>query len=380
MPTLAPKIANAALLEPRYIEMSNSTEGATAVTYSINFTFGSSYTVKGIIVDFCGNDPIVGDASCTNPGGNTSFDVGGATPSFTTSGTIGTSGWTSAGLNTVTGSQKRTLELTDATGVAVTSASTATINLTNVTNDTVANSTFYARILTYTTTAAAGSYAPGSEGAYSDYGGVALSTANTITITSKVQEQITFCVYTGANCGAGCTTANTAGNGCAITLGDTHGVLSSSGPFVDITTKYDIASNAANGVIIRVQGATLTSGSNSITAIGSSAASSSAGSPQFGLCTWKSGGAATLTPASPYNNASCNTTSQTAGTGSTGGAGSAQFAFNTTNTTSTYGDVLANATAGASSTGTIAFIGNIAISQQAGIYTTTLTFVATGSY
>ena len=197
-----------------------------------------------------------------------------------------------------------------------------------------------------------------------------MSTAAQVVVTAKVQEQINFCVYTGANCAAG---------GTSITLGDSYGVLSDAGPFVDKNTHYDISTNASSGAIIRIKGNTLTSGSNSITAIGGTATGSTSGSAQFGLCNYESTGS-TLTPQSPYSDSGCSSTTQSAGTNTTGGDGGAKFAFNTTNTLSTYGDEIATDAAGTTATGVIAFIANIPVTQTAGIYTTTLTFIATGTY
>ncbi len=365
LPFLGPEVAHAyGQVTSRSIEMSDSSAGATNVTYTLAYTTATTSNVGGVVVDFCSNSPIIGD-TCTAPSG---FNTNEATLVLANQ-----SGITGLTVDT-TYSTTSTLIL-DRTASSINSSTSVSIDLGTsahgITNPSTANQTFYARVYTFSTTADAQAYsATGTNTGLVDAGGIALSTAATITITAKVQEEITFCVYTGANCAAG---------GTSVALGDTHGVLSSTGPFVDISTKYDVASNASSGVTIRMKGNTLQSGSSSIAAIGASAASSSAGTSQFGLCTWENSGS-TLTPTSPYNNASCSTTSQTAGTGSTGGAGSAQFAFNTTNTTSTYGDTLASATAGASSTGTIAFIGNISTSQQAGIYTTTLTFIATGNY
>ena len=67
-------------------------------------------------------------------------------------------------------------------------------------------------------------------------------------------------------------------------------------------------------------------------------------------------------------------------TGSFGGAGTAQFAFDTTATTATTGDTIASKPAGNTSTATMVFLGNIAFTTEAGIYQTTLTYVATGQY
>jgi hypothetical protein len=264
--------------------------------------------------------------------------------------------------------------MANSTGASLTAGVTYTFTINNVTNPST-NGTFYARVLTFPNDATS-NYAGGytatnvSTNVPTDAGGIALSLASQITITAKVQERINFCVYTGANCGAG---------GTAVTLGNTNGVLDPTGPYVDKNTKYDISTNASNGVAIRIKGDTLKSGSNSIAAIGGTATTSSSGSEQFGFCSYQSTGSG-LTPASPYSNGSCSGTSQTAGTGSTGGDNGASFAFDVTNTNTTYGQIFANKTAGSTSTGVIAFIGNVSNTTPAGIYTTTLTFIATGTY
>ena len=255
-----------------------------------------------------------------------------------------------------------------------------------LTNPTAGNHTFYARILTFTTAAGAQQYASGNidntgANAVVDAGGIALSTANQLLITAKVQERLSFCVYSGS------CTADTAGAArtTGITLGNTNGVLDPTGPYVDKNAKFDISTNALNGAFVVLKGDTLKTGSFDITAIGGTAASSALGTEQFGMCLYQSAGSGLDVTAgtvgnSTYNNANCSTTTQTAGTGATGGVGTAQFGFNTTNTLAAAGDTIAKKPAGSTSTATLAFIGNIANTTEAGIYTTTLTLIATGSY
>lgn len=362
----------------RFIELSTSAVSATSVSYDVGFTTATAGAIEGVVVDFCSNDPIIGD-TCTPPTGFTVTAAPTTNATYTGLNPTTSSSWTIADANT-----GRTFLLTDTTATTSIAASTAiSFTITSVTNPSVTGS-FYARILTYTTAAGATGYTATAVGSPTDAGGVALSTVTQITITSKVQEEITFCVYTSAADGGNCS-----GTGSTVTLGNTNGVLSTSGPFVDISTKYDIQTNALHGAVIRFEGTVPTSGANVIESstlsgsgsVAATAYSSTSGSPQFGLCSWSSGGTtANLTPASPYNNASCNTTTQTAGTGTTGGAGSAQFAFNIANAASTYGDTLANAVAGNYAIGQIAFLGNISTTNIAGIYTTTITFIATGTY
>ncbi len=369
-PLLVSKKASAySLVTERFIKMSSSANGATDVTYQVGFKPATSTTVGGIVVTFCSNSPIIGDA-CTAPSGfNSNFAALAIANQVTLAGfSVDT-----------TNSTVNTVVLTNGTPQALTAGTALSFDLGStggsdgITNPTTTNQTFYARILTYDTDAHAQAYpagAPAPGTGNIDAGGIALSTAAQITITSKVQERLTFCVYTGVNCAAG---------GTAVALGDTNGVLDPAGPYVDKNTQYDVATNASQGVAIRIKGDTLKSGSFDVAAIGNTAAASNPGNEQFGFCSYQATGTG-LTPAAPYDNANCNTTTQTAGTGTPGGAGTAQFAFNTTNTTSTYGDTFANKVAGSTSSGVLAFIGNISNTTEAGIYTTTLTFIATGTY
>ncbi len=375
-------------VQSRSITLSSAVTSNTSTIYTVSFNVATSGVVAGMAVDFCSNDPIIGD-SCTAP---TGFSTG-ASPGFsTTPSTPGQSGLTWAAAS---GNSNRTLELTTTGTVSgsVSSGSTISFAVNTFTNPSTLG-TFYARIFTFSTSSAVATWAAlnGGNGSgttgFVDAGGIALSTAQTITVTAKVQEQLTFCFgATSSVPGSGGTpTAQTSCSnltGTSVTLGNTNGVLSSSGPYVDLSTQYIVGTNAAHAAAIVLKGDTLKSGSNSITAIGSTAASSSAGTSQFGLCTYVGTGSNlvfTNESSNTYNNASCNTTTQTATYGSTGGAGSAQFGYNTTNTLSASGDPLAQENAGSNSTGILAMIANISTTQTAGIYTTTLSLIATGTY
>jgi hypothetical protein len=380
-------VAAYGLVSSRKITLSSSANAATDVTYQVSFVTATTSNIGGLVVDFCSNNPIIGD-SCTAP---TSFDVNEA--GLAIANQVGVTDWS---LNAAT--DTNTVVLTR-TAANVNSSTTITFDLgaaggsDGITNPATTNTTFYARILTYSTNAGATGYTPtvpGSEPPLVDAGGVALSTVAQITITSKVQEQLTFCMYTSAVIYTTCTGVS----GTAVTLGDTNGVLRTSGAFVDRTTKYNITTNAATGAAIRIKGNTLTTGSFTIAPVGSTQALSAAGTEQFGFCTFRDAGGGTtgLTATAPYDGTGgaagdCSTTTQTAGTGTTGGTGAgaseARFAYDdntSTGTRSTYGQQFASKSAGDFSTGIIAFLGNISYTTEAGIYTTTLTFVATGTY
>lgn len=410
VPVLVQRKASAyGLLTAREIRMSSSVTGASTagqdVTYLVRATTPLTATIGSIAIEFCSNSPIIGD-SCTAPAGMDINEAGLAIANQT-----GITTWTA----TADASSTANIVVLTRTAASFT-AGTFTFEMgaggasDGITNPTTTNTTFYARILTfldedddangcsgvddsavcYPTTAISGNS--------TDAGGIAMSTAAQITVTAKVQERLTFCVYTSAVNFTDCAAVS----GTAVTLGDTNGVLADTGPFVDINTKYNVSTNASSGVSIRAKGATLTSGAFTINGMGDTANTSTTGSEEFGFCTYRDtgGGAAGLTPVAPYDTGDAGVTcdaqtSQTAGTGGTGGAGTATFAFDTTtacgvtaanadfgenNLGCRYGDVIATKTAGSQSTGVIAFIGNIATTTEPGIYTSTLTFIATGIY
>lgn len=374
MQTFNISIAHAyGLVTSRSIEMSNSSVNASSVTYTVQFTPSGTTAIGGVVVDFCSNSPIIGD-SCNPP---TGLSVG-SSPSVSGYTNMGSAGnWTATAANVFNTSYYRTLILTNSGTISTSSSTALSFSITSMTNPSAANTTFYARILTFDTASDANSYSPtGSNSGLVDAGGVALSTTNQIIITARVQETLTFCVATSSS---PCTCSSSCSN---VTLGDNHGVLSTSGPYVDKTTEYTVATNANSGVAIRLKGDTLTSGSNSISAL-TTAATSSAGTSQFGICTYAISGSS-LTAAGSYDGGGstyCHDTTQTAGTGSPGGAGSStKWYLNTTNTTSTYGDTIATMGADSANTGDLVMMANIANTQQAGIYTTTFTLIATSTY
>lgn len=401
-PLLSRDHADAAILDNRLIRISSSADGSTAdgqgVTYHVEFDIGTTGTLEGIVIDFCANTPIIGDTTCTKTASPRDVpDLDGSGDSLTVSGySDGTGGtadltdFTTHSVETATDSQ---ITLTYATGVAVTAGDTGYFDITTADNPENSNTAFFARIYTYDDSTNADNYSVASPGSYVDGGGVALSTAAQITVTAKVAERLVFCLYSDSADPDYNDNDCDSQQGTDVTLGDTNGVLDPSGPFVDKNAKYTVTTNASSGVVIRLKGDTLTSGSDTITEIGATpATANTGGTEQFGLCSYRdTGTTAGLTVDEVYNGATaseaeCATTTQTAGTGATGGTGTptqAEFAFDnnaTDGTTSLYGDTLATKTAGDYSTGIIAFVGNISNTTEAGIYTTVLTFIATGTY
>jgi hypothetical protein len=379
----------------REIEMSSSAAGATSVQYTFSFKAATTAKVEGIVFNFCDNDPIIGD-SCTYTSGQ-SISLASATFTSITGTpdtTVGASNWQiSTNSNNQTAGNGVILALTDSSatesGTNVASGTTITVVISGIVNPAYTSNTlcataiqpncsFYGRMLTYNTTTGATNYASAVIGAVTDAGGAALSTASQINITSKVQEELSFCVYSAASSG-------TCGNPPNVLLGNNNDVLSTAGPFVDENTQFDIQTNASQGATVNMSGNTLTANGIYTIAPLTTAAASSAGTSQFGLCDYEKAGGTTITPVVAYNGGAghlCTTVTQTSGTASPGGAGTVVFYFgsNIEPANDLYGDPIANVVAGSTSTGIVAFMANIAITQTAGIYTTTLGLIADSTY
>ncbi len=379
MPLFNFENVDAAILPNRLIRISSSAASATAVTYHVEFDIGSTGNVQGLVIDFCDETPIIGDTTCSAPAG---FDLNGSGSVAVSGQSDGTGGTANLGTFTTatTANSDRTLILTAASPVAMTAGDTAYFDITTVTNPSTTNEAFFARIYTYATNTAATSYTVANPGSYVDAGGVALSTAQQITVTAKVAERLVFCVYT---VGVGDDCENSDESGSSVILGDDNGVLSPLGPFVNREAKYSITTNASGDAVVTFKGSTLTSGANTIDAIGATPATvTTGGTEQFGLCVFEAAGSG-MTIDAVYDGGAggeCAGTTQTAGTTSTGGDNSAEFAFDVTEAATTYGDVLATKPAGDYSTGVVVLASNIGNSTEAGIYTTVLTFIATGTY
>jgi len=355
-------------VQNRAIKLSSSQVSDTGVSYEVTFKSASTYQLKGFILDFCDSSstPIIGDSTCSAPAG---FSVG-ASPTISVSGGANTLGgtWTTASLNS-----NRTLKVTDTTGVSLSAASTYVFTLTGVTN-TSATGTFYARFITYTSASGdIASYAPGTEGSTDakDYGGFALSTANVISITAKVQESMTFCVSglaPGPNCGASGQAVTTP----SLTIG--HGantILDASA--VDTKQAFlQTSTNANGGVIIRIRNTSasggLNSGSNVIPAAGATPVAFTAGTAAFGLFVANgTGGTGTITADAGYNDG----TSTHYGMDITSGS----------NVLTTYGDAIASSTAPVNNVAqTLTFAATASNTTAAGIYTANIIVICTGSF
>jgi hypothetical protein len=351
-------MASAAPLASRSIRISKSAIGTSSagqnVVYRVGFTISSSITVGGLAVDFCSNSPLIGE-TCTAPGGlNTNF----ASLSINNQ-----SGITDFSVDT-TNSDANTVILTR---TAAASSGAVSFELgngsTNGFTNPTAVGTFYARIYTYTTTLGAQGHNEDAATGYGDTGGIALSTAAVISITARVQETLSFCVYPG---GGSCGQAPT------ITIGHDNGA----GTFIidtasadTATIDFSLSTNASGGAVVRMKGDTLkdsvTPTPNNIDAAGSPATTFAAGIEFFGL---RLSTAGSLTAIAPYNGAVNNY-----GLVVTGGG--------TDDITSTFGGSIASSGGPVdSSVSTIMFAAQASNTTAAGVYTASEQLIATGTF
>lgn len=318
-----------AQLVQRSLQMSDSVPGAVA-TYTLSFTMPASETLGSIELELCDNGSLPDDP-CNPPAG---FDISGAILSDQS----GETGFSILPAGT-------TANVVVLSRVpAVTAGGVVSYTFTDVTNP-LATSTFYGRVQTFATTDASGSS--------TDFGGLALSTAHVINVSTVVPPFLLLCsgvVITAFDCSTASGDYINFGNLTSETTGSAQSQL--------VT-----ASNAANGFAIWNYGTTMTSGNNVIDALGSRDVSRP-GISQFGL--------------NLVQNVTPNVGADPQGPG--GLAPTANYSL-----ADWYrfvsGDMLADVThADDFKKLTISYIINIAKSQPPGVYATTLTYVCLANF
>lgn len=400
LPLLSAGSAGATQLSTRSITLSDSSISGTSittgvgsgtnVTYQVDFT--ATHQASSMIIDFCSQDPIIND-TCTTPVGMSAASA--TLTNVTSTGQVGVAAdnWT---ITPAAGQVKLADDETSPGSHDIQAASTQKFELNGITNSSTLGS-FYARMYTYadnsygsTTTAYVDA---GHIGNFVDYGGIAMSTTNVITITARVQESLTFCV-TAAAPSAWTTThdcADTAVTGAppALTLG--HGsptkVLDSSA--VDTGDVYtQLSTNATHGAVINMRNSNLTCGGLSadngttcaIPPINAGATGVSAmtpGTAGFGLfvqtvSTSGIGTVGAVTPTTNYNDGTHIASPIWYGMDDT---------TSNNNVTSTYGSTVAStATPVYRAEDDYTFAATAALTTPAGIYAANLTLVATGTF
>lgn len=293
---------------------------------------------------------------CTTASGTCTTPTGLVTTAATLGTQTGATGFTM--VNTTNGAPYITRS-----AASVPANTVVSYQLQSVTNPTAANTTFYVRLSTFAATNATGGT--------TDTGTVAASTANQIVLTGTMPESLIFCTGATVSTTGGvpdCTTA-TAGT-------VTFNQLFSPTDTATATSQMAASTNATNGYSITVAGPTLTSGANTIPAMGTLSAGVR-GTSQFGL-NLKANTTATSTPAVGAEVAPVANGTDLRGQAATGYSTVDQFKF-------TSGDSVANSANGSAGPTnaqifTASYIVNVAGSQTAGTYTTTLTYVCTATF
>jgi hypothetical protein len=293
---------------------------------------------------------------CTTASGTCTLPLGLVTTSATMGTQSGATGFTL--VNTTNGSPYITR-----TATSISANTAVTYQLLSITNPSATNTTFYVRISSFAST--------NTTGGTTDTGSVTASTATQIVLTGIMPESLIFC--------SGATIGTTAGiPDCTLATAGTVSFNQLFSPTAAATATSQLAAstNAGSGYAITVNGATLTSGANTIPAL-TSAAAAAVGNGQFGI------------------NLMANTTASSTpavGTAVTPAANGTTFkgqplaGYNTADTFKfNDGDSIANsADGGAGPTNaqifTVSYIVNVTGSQTAGTYTTTLTYICTATY
>ena len=313
----------------RYDQLSTGTPGVVAVNTVGFIPTDTADPIGSIEVEFCSNSPLYDD-NCIPP---TGLDASKANLVSQT----GNTGFVVAS-NTTTNAVVLTRS------PSAPSAIPSTYTLGNISNPS-ALGTYYARIYTYSTTDASGPLL--------QYGGIALSTTQSITVRSEVPPYLRFCagiVITNFNCNSAMAYTVNLGNL------STHNVRTG-------ISQFTTATNAQSGFTVQVSGTTLTSGNNVISTP-ASPTPSIIGTDQFGInLRANSGIGVGQDPVGPG-----------VGVVSPGYDVPNQFMYND-------GDIIASSsTPSNDQTFTVSYIANISATQPPGVYSTTITFVCVGNF
>lgn len=314
------------------------------VRHQFDFTIPTTGSVGSIKFEYC---TTASGGTCTTP-------TGLVTTAATLTNQTGATGFTIN--NTTNGAPYITRAAASASGAV-------SYQLSNITNPTTTNYTFFVRISTFASIDATGSPV--------DTGTVAASTSTQIVLTGIMPESLIFCTGETITKTAGipdCTTA-TAG---AISFNQ----LFSPTDTATATSQMAASTNAASGYSITVNGPTLTSGSNTIPAMTSSGVGVR-GTGQFGM-NLKLNTVATSTVAVGAEVDSAPDGVNLKGQAAAGYDTVDNFKF-------VSGDSVANsANGGAGPTNaqifTSSYIVNVAGNQASGTYVSTLTYICTPTF
>jgi hypothetical protein len=325
------------------------TDGGSKPGGVVNHLFGFTSTTTGNVGSIKFLYCTVAVGSCTTP---TGLD----TTSATMGSQSGATGFTL--VNTTNGAPYITRA-----AASITSGTALAYQLLGVTNPTATNYTFFVRISTYASTDTTGSS--------TDTGTVAASTATQINLSGTMPESLIFCTGATVSTNSGIPDCSTASGG-----NISFNQLFAPTDTATATSQMAASTNANSGYSLSVNGTTLTSGSNTIAAM-SSATTGVHGVSQFGM-NLKANTTATSNPAIGSEVAPAANGTNYKGQSKAGYNTVDNFKFITADT------VAASDNGGAGPTDaqifTISYIVNVAGSQPAGTYTTTLTYICTPTF
>lgn len=351
---LVPLTVQAATLTNRSATVSSSAGSASGVTYTLKFNAGTAGNVGSVQFEIC-DSPLetVPCAASASPGVNSN---GASLAAGTLAGTFGGTNWSTPiwtrGAQTGPGASGTSVRFSASAQTNVATSDQATVTLTNVVNPTGDNQKYYLRITTYSDTGWTTEV---------DFGGIALSTAQQITVSGTMPESLVFCVGTS---GTDCT--NITGN--SVDLGTFSPTSTNTG-----ISLMSVSTNATSGYAITINGTTLTSGANTIAAMGAQSLNSAACLPS---CT-------STTGTSQFgSNVRANTTPSVGANVSGSGTGTGSGGYNTVNSFRFFnGDTVAGAAGPtAANLFTNSYIVNVAGDQAAGTYTATMTYICTATF
>ena len=370
-------LANAENLTSRSLTLeAGVTDGGSkpggTVKHLFNFTtdFSNlSENVGSITFQYCTTgEPVSGGIGCVRP---TGLDVSAATLSNDGGGVTGFTTLATSSVDDQADSVDNFITISKASTSSITTATALTKEFSSIVNPSGTNETFYVRIAVYPNTTATGSP--------TDTGTVAASTADPIVLTGTMPESLVFCT------GQAITETNNVPDCSSATAGNIFfNQLFSSTTTSWATSQMAASTNAGAGYAITVNGSTLTSGGNSITAIATAGgALSTPGTSQFGMNVVADTDANAATPAISPSSANVTTPTgnsfyhaQAVAPYATGGAaGAAKYAYVT-------GDTIANSNSQASDPQvfTATYLVNVPGHQPAGTYSTTLTYICTATF
>lgn len=362
VPLVQTAISSAAEIQPRKLTLignvhdgsdaGTENDGATQISglvdHEFTFSVPSNTNVGSIKFEYC----TIASGTCTAP---TGLD--------TSTATLGANTGAITGLSI--GSQTANSVILTKTAAAVTPGSVV-VKLASVVNPSTYG-TFFVRITTYSSTNA-------TTGA-TDAGTVTASTAQLIDLTGTMPESLIFC--TGETVTANCATTTPG----AITFNQLFSPTSTS----YTTSQMAASTNAGQGYVITVNGATLTSGANTIPAM-AAAAAPSVGVAQFGMnlkenLTTLDGNAGTVDFGAEINVASDAVDYKGQALAGYNTADTYKFASGDAVANSAY-DGTTNTTLGPTNSQvyTASYIVNVAGNTYAGTYTTTLTYICTPTF